>query len=186
MSRRNATLAPGVEIDLGDGLAISAENEVLIPPLIKTLAHATGLTVVALDGFSGADELVSPLEVVMGQAAEGKQSLLVIENIDQLNTMPLHPEFPSLLKIRAMLAELSRLRHPVVVTATEPTVDMIPHELRIGTHVAFEVMAPLFPYALGMTYGAASLDALDRAGALRDGEAYVRVGAADPVRTVIV
>lgn len=172
MSRRSVTLAPGVEIDLGDGLAVSAENEALIPPLIKTLASATGLTVVVLDGFSGADELVSPLEVVMEQAAEGKQSLLVIENIDQLNTMPLHPEFPSLLKIREMLSELSRLRHPVVVTATEPTVDMIPHELRIGTHVAFELPSPLFPYALGMPLSAATLGALERAGALRDDEVH--------------
>lgn len=179
MSHKAVALAPGVEIDLGDGLAVSAENEALVAEIIDRIAAEP----FRVDGFSGADAVWADVETLM---TSGADSLLVIENIDRLDTMPLHPEFPSLLKIREMLSELSRLRHPVVVTATEPTVDMIPHELRIGVFVAFEVPSPLFPYALGMPYSAATLGALERAGALRDGEAYVRVGAADPVRTVIV
>ncbi|TXA40548.1 hypothetical protein DKM27_18510 [Mycobacterium tuberculosis variant bovis] len=179
MSHKAVTLAPGVDIDLGDGLAISAENEALVAEVIDRIAAEP----FRVDGFSGADAVWADVETLM---TSGADSLLVIENIDQLNTMPLHPEFPSLLKIREALSELSRLRHPVVVTATEPTVDMIPPELRIGTHAAFEVMAPRFPYALGMEYSAASLDAINQLGPLGEGEAYVRIGDAAPIKARVL
>lgn len=187
-TRHHAALAPGVTIDLRRGLVISAALEEETAALIQRVAHASGsTTVVVMDGFTGAAALIPPLEHALERAIAGTaDEVIVVENLDAMDPIPGRPAFDALVRVREIVTELIRLRCPVIITALSPDAVTVPTSLGAEAWVALTLTEPVTPYALGMEYSAATLDAIDALGPLGEGEAYVRIGDAAPIKARVL
>ncbi|ETA93309.1 hypothetical protein O984_09440 [Mycobacterium avium 05-4293] len=112
--------------------------------------------------------------------------MIVVENIDAMDPIPGRPQFSDLVRVREIVTGLINLRCPVIITALSPDAITVPKSLGAEAWVALTLTDPVIPYALGMEYSAATLNAVEALGPLGEGEAYVRIGDAAPIKARVL
>lgn len=174
------TIAPGIDIDLADGLFIGGAAESSVE-LVERITQDVSLEVVTVDAVGGGRVAAQELQAVRRRVADGDEVLVVVEGIDSLDPLPLHDEAAETREAWRILVDLSQRHVPLIITAVEPDIEAPPRGVDIGAYVTFPLRSRhYFPHALGITLA----DALDLDD-LNPDEVYVRVGGGAPVKRVL-